>query len=86
MSNQTNLLLNNLKIIVDKLQSEKASFKTQVDKLIIEKNQLLTSNNNLIFTCFLSRCYLKTLKQNYLQKINTEKLTCNEQRGFLLNN
>ena len=47
MSNQTNLLLNNLKIIVDKLQSEKATFKTQVEKLKIEKNQLVTSNKNL---------------------------------------
>ena len=47
VSNQTNLLLNNLKIIVDKLQSEKASFKTQVEKLKIEKNQLVTSNRTL---------------------------------------
>ena len=47
VSNQTNLLLNNLKIIVDKLQSEKASFKTQVDKLKLENNQLVTSKKNI---------------------------------------
>ena len=37
----------NLKSIVDKLQSEKAYFKTQVEKLKIEKKQLLVSNKNL---------------------------------------
>ena len=47
MSSQTNLLLNNLKLIVDKLQSEKAHFKTQVEKLKIEKKQLVISNKNL---------------------------------------
>ena len=47
MSNQTNLLLNNLKLIVDKLQSEKAYFKTQVEKLEIEKKQLIISNKSL---------------------------------------
>ena len=46
MSNQTNLLLNNLKLIVDKLQSEKAHFKTQVEKLEIEKKQLIISNKS----------------------------------------
>ena len=47
VSNQTNLLLNNLKLIVDKLQSEKAHFKTQVEKLEIEKKQLIISNKSL---------------------------------------
>ena len=47
MSNQTDLLLMNLKSIINKLQSEKAYFKTQVEKLKIEKKQLLTSNKNL---------------------------------------
>ena len=47
VSKQTNLLLNNLKVIVDKLQSEKSSFKTQVEKLKMEKNQLTISNRNL---------------------------------------
>ena len=47
VSNQTNLLLKNLKLIVDKLQSEKAYFKTQVEKLEIEKKQLVISNKSL---------------------------------------
>ena len=47
VSNQTNLLLNNLKLIVDKLQSEKAYLKTQVEKLKTEKEQLVISNYNL---------------------------------------
>ena len=46
VSNQTNLLLMNLKLIVDKLQSEKAHLKTQVEKLETEKNQLVISNQN----------------------------------------
>ena len=44
--NQTNLLLNNLKLIVDKLQSEKAHFKIHVEKLKIEKKQLIISNKS----------------------------------------
>ena len=63
MSNQTNLLLNNLKLIVDKLQSEKAYFKTQVEKLEIEKKQLLVSNENL------------TNKVNMLEKDLQRKVT-----------
>ena len=47
MSNQTNLLLNNLKLIVDKIQSEKTHLKNQVEKLNIEKKQLVISNKNL---------------------------------------
>ena len=47
VSNQTNLLLNNLKLIVDKLQSEKAYLKTQVEKVKTEKEQLIISNYNL---------------------------------------
>ena len=47
MSNQTDLLLMNLKSIINKLQSEKAYFKTQVEKLNIEKKQLIISNKNL---------------------------------------
>ena len=47
MSNQANLILMNLKQLIDKLQSEKAYFKTQVEKLKIEKKQLIVSNKNL---------------------------------------
>ena len=47
ISNQANLLLINLKEIIEKLQSEKNYFKTQVEKLQIEKKQLITSNKNL---------------------------------------
>ena len=47
VSNQANVLLTNLKEIVDKLLSEKAYYKTQVEKLMIEKKQLIVSNKNL---------------------------------------
>ena len=36
-----------MKLIVDKLQSEKAHFKTQVEKLENEKKQLIISNKSL---------------------------------------
>ena len=48
MSNQTDLLLMNLKCIINKIQSEKIYFKTQVEKLNIEKKQLIISNKNIL--------------------------------------
>ena len=39
--------MSNLKSIVDKLQTEKAYFKTQVEKLKFEKKQLIIINKNL---------------------------------------
>ena len=47
MSNKANVLLMNLKEIIDKLQSEKSHFKTQVEKLTTEKKRLVVSNKNL---------------------------------------
>ena len=47
VSNQASVLLINLKEIINKLQSEKNYFKTQVVKLQVEKKQLLISNKNL---------------------------------------
>ena len=47
VSNHANVLLTNLKEIVDKLLSENAYYKTQVEKLMIEKKQLIVSNKNL---------------------------------------
>ena len=47
MSIQADLLLTNLRSIIDKLQFEKDYFKTQVEKLKIEKNKLLILNKNL---------------------------------------
>ena len=44
---QADILLTNLKSIIDKLQLEKDYFKTQVEKLKIEKNKLVISNKNL---------------------------------------
>ena len=44
---QTYLLLMNLKAIADKLQSDKAHFKTQGEILKIEKKQLIILNRNL---------------------------------------
>ena len=46
VSNQTNLL-NNLKLIVDEIQSEKTHLKNQVEKLKTDKKQLISSNKNL---------------------------------------
>ena len=36
-----------MKQLVEKLQSEKTYFKTQVEKLTVEKKHLLNSNKNL---------------------------------------
>ena len=47
ISNQTNLLLTNLKEIIDKLQAKNISFQNQVKKLTIEKKQLIILNNKL---------------------------------------
>ena len=47
VSNQASVLLINLKEIINKLQSEKNYFKTQVVKLQVEKKQLVISNKKL---------------------------------------
>ena len=47
VSNQANLLLNNLKEVIDNLQAERNYFKTQVEKLKKEKQQLSISNQNM---------------------------------------
>ena len=47
VSSQANVLLMNLKQIVDKLQCENTYFKTQVKKLTVEKKHLLDLNKNL---------------------------------------
>ena len=47
VSIQVDILLTNLKSIIDKLQLEKDYFKTQIEKLKIEKNKLVISNKNL---------------------------------------
>ena len=47
MSNQANVLLINLKQLVDKLQSQKAHLKTQVKKLTVEKKNLINLNKSL---------------------------------------
>ena len=47
MSNKANVLLMNLKEVIDKLQSEKSYFKTQVENLTTEKKLLNISNKNL---------------------------------------
>ena len=41
------MLLINLKEVIDKLQAERNCFKTKVEKLKIEKQQLIISNENL---------------------------------------
>ena len=45
--NQANLLLVNLKEIIDKLQSENIYLKTQVEIVQTENKQLVVSNKNL---------------------------------------
>ena len=47
VSNQANLLLVNLKEIIEKIQAEKYYFKNQIEKLQIENEQLIISNKNL---------------------------------------
>ena len=47
ISNQANLLLTNLKEIIDKLQAKNCSFQNQVKLLTIENKQLILSNNKL---------------------------------------
>ena len=47
VSNQANLLLTNLKALVDELQAKTTYFLTQVEKLQVEKNQLIFSNKKL---------------------------------------
>ena len=46
-TNQASLLLVNLKDIIEKLQAERNCFKNQVEKLKIEKKQLISSNKIL---------------------------------------
>ena len=47
ISNQANLLLVNLKEIIDKLQAKNTSFQSQVKQLIIENKQLIIANKEL---------------------------------------
>ena len=47
LSNQASVLLINLKEIINKLQTEKNDFKTQVVKLKVENKHLIISNKNL---------------------------------------
>ena len=59
------LLLNNLKLIVDKLQSEKAYFKTQVEKLKVEKKQLIILNKSLT-----NKAYMLELEKHLQRKVS----------------
>ena len=47
VSNKANLLLTSLKVLVDNLQAKTTYFQTQVEKLQIEKKQLIISNTKL---------------------------------------
>ena len=47
VSNQANLLLTNLKEVIDKLQAKNISVQNQVKLLTIENKQLVVSNNKL---------------------------------------
>ena len=47
VSNQVNLLMTNLKVLVDELQAKTTYFQIQVEKLQIENNQLVISNKKL---------------------------------------
>ena len=62
VSNHANLLLINLKEIIDKLQSERNNFKTQVEKLQFEKQQLVILNKNLSNKV---NCLEETLKTKF---------------------
>ena len=63
MSNQASSIIKNLKQLIDKLQSEKSYFITQVEKLKMEKKQLTFSNKSL------------TIKINMLQKDLQRKIS-----------
>ena len=47
ISSQANLLLVNLKEIIDKLQAKNTSYQNKIKMLTIENNQLIVSNKNL---------------------------------------
>ena len=47
VSNQANLLLTNLKEIIEKLQAKNISFQNQLKKLTIENKKLIVSNKKL---------------------------------------
>ena len=64
VSNQANLLLVNLKEVIGKLQAERNYFKTQVEKLQIEKQQLTLSNQNM-------KKKLNSLEKKQLKTITT---------------
>ena len=61
-SNQANLLLTNLKVLVDNLQAKTTYFQTQVDKLQIEKKQLIISNKKLSNKLYSFEKEIKELK------------------------
>ena len=62
ISNQANLLLTNLKVLVENLQTKKTYFQTQVEKLQIEKKQLIVSNKKLSNKVISLEDYIKELK------------------------
>ena len=62
ISNQANLLLTNLKVLVDNLQAKTTYFQTQVDKLQIEKKQLIISNKKLSNKLYSFEKEIKELK------------------------
>ena len=62
VSNHANILLTNLKEIIDKLQSERNHFKSQVEKLQLEKQKLIISNKNLSNKV---SCLEETLKMKF---------------------
>ena len=62
VSNQANLLLTNLKVLVDNLQAKTTYFQTLVENLNIEKKQLIISNKNLSKKVNCLKDYIKKLK------------------------
>ena len=62
ISNQANLLLTNLKVLVDNLQAKTSYFQAQVEKLKTEKKQLIISNKNLSKKVNCLEDYIKKLK------------------------
>ena len=60
VSNQANLLLTNLKEIIEKLQAKNISFQNQLKKLTIENRQLIVSNKKLSNEVNYLKIHLKT--------------------------
>ena len=64
MLKQANLLLVNLREIIEDLQAKNVHFQTQVEKLTLEKNKLESKNKQLIILNKSLSSEVKSLKED----------------------